>query len=111
MDHIPSPRPGRYRGLGRGAERVGAHQGFLPPFPSEIGSETITAEREVAWSEGRGGQVRRPFKFTIPGMRLAVPPRGESKRRGASSEEGLPRCEGRRAQVGTGGEGAGQEGA
>lgn len=55
--------------------------------------------------------MRWPFKFTIPGMRLAVPPRGESKRRGASSDEGLPRCKGRRAQVGTGGEGAGQEGA
>ena len=55
--------------------------------------------------------MRRPFKYMIPGMRLAGPPRGESKRRGASSDEGLPRCEGRRAQVGTSGEGAGQEGA
>lgn len=55
--------------------------------------------------------MRQPFKFMILGMRLAVLPRGESKRRGASSDEGLPRCEGRRAQVGTGGEGTGQEGA
>lgn len=46
-----------------------------------------------------------------PGYEVGCAPRGESKRRGASSEEGLPRCEGRRAQVGTGGEGAGQEGA
>ena len=43
--------------------------------------------------------MRQPFKFMILGMRLAVLPRGESKRRGASSDEGLPRCEGRRAQV------------
>lgn len=55
-DHLPSVWPARYRGLGRGAGRVGAHGGFLPPFPSEIGSETIIAEGEVTWSEGRGGQ-------------------------------------------------------
>lgn len=43
--------------------------------------------------------MRWPFKFMIPGTRLAVQPRGESRRIGAPSDKGLPRCEGGRAQV------------